>query len=165
MKTSYIERAKKFIKSFYPYFCQYDISRAVRIYNAEKSRHVKFFHGAVRRCLVLSDYVIKWDYDEDNRRMFGGCEEEYNLYNRVKDSCYNYLLAEITLVEINGTRFYIMPRVNVAINRREDIDIMDFLSSDEIDFIYDEAGIHDLHEENWGFLKGKVVIFDYACFG
>lgn len=163
MKSNYIVRAQKFMESFYPYMRQYhSITVAVSKYNERYSRAVKVREGAVRRVLLTSDYVIKWDYDKGNSRCFGGCREEYKIYQEVKDSYYGYLFAEITPIKIKNRVFYVMPRVKkLGIDCGQEIG--DVLETDELDYIYDEMQLGDIHEENWGYLKGQAVLIDYAC--
>lgn len=165
MKSSYVVRAEKFIKSFIPYFESYKrIDEAVRVYNAEKHRHVQYFCGATRRCLCLSDYAVKWDYDMEEVKCFGGCEDEVVNYQFACDHGYEYLFAEITRIEIMGYVFYIMPRITKLGIRTDEYHPDFYLSHDEIDFIYNDMGLSDLHDENWGFIRGKIKIIDYACY-
>lgn len=163
MKSNYVVRAQKFLREFIPYMRMYPISVAVNIYNQEKHRKVMYRHGAVRRALITSDYVIKWDYDAENRHNFGGCREEYKKYLEVKDDYYGYLFAEITPVKVKGRQFYVMPRVKIAGEYCSNTYIEDVLNEDELDFIFDDARIGDVHENNWGMLHGKPVLIDYAC--
>lgn len=165
MKSNYIVRAEKFIKSFIPYFEAYkQIDEAVYMYNAEKHRHVQYFHGATRRCLCLSDYAVKWDYDEDNVKCYGGCEAEVINYQFACDYGYEYLFAEITRIEVMGYVFYVMPRITKLGVSTDSYSPDAYMSMDEFDFIYDTMGLHDLHDENWGLIHGQVKIIDYACY-
>ena len=165
MKSNYIIRAIAFIHAIQPYLRRYRrVEVAVREFNTQHHRAVKFAHGAVRNALITSDYVIKWDYDAANRRLFGGCREEMKLYKRAKQDGYAYLFAEITEYEYHGRKFYIMPRVKIA----EDLGLWDIdneLDDDERNYLYDELNLGDLHSENWGMKNGCVVIIDYACAG
>jgi len=161
MKSNYIVRAQKLMRDFVPYMRKYSIGVAVEKFNRDKHRAIQYCCGSVRRCLVTSDYVVKWDYDGEHRRMFGGCVEEYKMYQKIKEHYYSYLFADITRIEVRGRVFYVMPRVKVAYDL-DYWDIDDFLSDDERDFLYDEMGIGDLHSENWGMLEGQAVIIDYA---
>ena len=73
MKSSYIDRAKKFIAQIYPYIIAYvknntvyHYERAVRAFNIEHHRKVKVHNGAVRVVFITSDYVVKLVYDTEN---------------------------------------------------------------------------------------------------
>ena len=165
MKSNYVVRAKKFIESFIPYFETYDnIQIAVHRYNLAKRRHVEYYYGIARRCLCLSDYAVKWDYDPVSVKTYGGCEDEVINYKFACDRGYEYLFAEITRVEVMGHVFYIMPRVCKLAVTTSDYSPDRHLTDDEYDFIYCEMGLHDLHDENWGFVSGCVKIIDYACY-
>lgn len=168
MKSDYVTRAKKFMVGFLPYLDRYGedgIARAVRVYNGTKHRHVKYYHGIARRCLCLSDYAVKWDYDTRSAERYGGCETEVINYQFACDYGYEYLFAKITRIEVCGRVFYVMPRITVL---AMDADIDDYspderLTREEYEFVYCTMGLHDLHDENWGFLHGKLIIIDYAC--
>lgn len=168
MKNSYEVRAKKFVESFDAYLtdrkniCR--VREAVSHFNEDFYRKVKICYGAVRIALLTSDYVIKWDYDSVNASFVGGCRAESSFYNKkIKKSGYEYLFAKITRYRYNGKTFYIMPRIDKLAKEKEADYIEDFLNQEEIDFI-DEIGLGDLHNENWGFIKGQPIIIDYACF-
>ena len=168
MKSNYVVRAKKFIADFLPYLNRYgeeNIVYAVRVYNDTKHRHVQYFHGIARRCLCLSDYAIKWDFNESTAKRYGGCEAEVINYQFARNHGYEYLFAEITRVEVCGRGFYVMPRISVlAMDACDEYHPDEHLTAEECDFIYNTMGLHDLHDENWGFLHNKVIIIDYACF-
>lgn len=161
MKSNYVFRAVKFMEQFYPYFCKYRIGEAVAVFNRDKHRAVVFKQGAVRRALITSDYVIKWDYNKNNSKCFGGCKDEYKRYMELKDSDYGYLFAEITPIKIRNRIFYVMPRVKY-LGKDINKDIYDVLEGDEYDFLCD-SGVGDMHDENWGIYHGKPLIIDYAC--
>lgn len=168
MKSNYIVRARKFMMDFMPYFFGKNCSEgvmesSVRRYNHEKNRHVKYFHGATRRCLCLADYAVKWDYS-DEVRLFGGCENEVTNYHFACEHGYDYLFAEITRIEVMGLTFYVMPRVNMLGQMTDEYYPDEHLSKDEYAFIYYVMGLHDLHGANWGFVNGSVKIIDYACY-
>ena len=165
MKSNYIVRAKKFLLDFIPFFEAYKrIEDAVNAYNLTKRRHVQYFHGAARRCLCLSDYAVKWDYDAYNVKRYGGCEAEVTNYRFACDHGYEYLFAEITRVEIMGHVFYIMPRVKKLGISTDSYSPDEYMSMDEFEFVYGVMGLYDLHDENWGLVCGQVKIIDYACY-
>lgn len=161
MKSDYITRAANFMESFYPYLYKYEIEKAVSYFNSDKHRKVIYKHGAVRRVLITSDYVVKWDYDIKNSKCFGGCAQEYKRYIELKDSDYGYLFAEITPIKVRNRMFYVMPRIDY-LGTDVGQDIYEALSYDEYEFICD-ACIGDVHDENWGYLDGEPLIIDYAC--
>ena len=165
MKSDYITRAKHFIELFFHDLNPYTTSLGdMRLYtdyfNLEHNRNVLFRHGATRYAFITSDYVVKVDYKND-ARWAGNCEDEYNLYQRIKDSDMSYLFAEITRFHFEDTNFYIMPRINNN-DPYANFEIEDFLNEEEIDFVYEELGVHDIHVENFGFKNNEPVIFDYA---
>lgn len=161
MKSNYIVRAQKFMETFYPYMRKYHIGEAVNHFNEDKHRAVQCRQGAVRRVLITSDYVIKWDYDRRNSKTFGGCREEYKMYQKVKDDYYSYLFAEITPIKVRNRTFYVMPRVkSLGVDHDEWID--DVLNESEWDYV-ESVGVGDIHDENWGYLHGRPVLIDYAC--
>lgn len=160
MKSNYIVRAQKFMETFYPYMRKYNIEDAVAHFNEDKHRAVQFRCGAVRRVLVTSDYVVKWDYDKRNSKTFGGCRDEYNKYQKVKDDYYGYLFAEITPIKVSNRIFYVMPRVK-SLGYDCDEWITDVLNETELAYVNSITG--DVHDENWGYLHGRPVIIDYAC--
>lgn len=164
MKSNYITRAIKFINQFAPYMEKFhDVYTAVCAFNSEHRRAVRVGRGAVRYALLTSDYVIKWNHDEEMVHNFGGCEEEFDLWNKVKDSDYADLFAEITPVSVLGKTYYIMPRIEKLAIKLKNDDIYEWISDDAWSYICDELCLHDLHNENWGLLNGSPVIIDYAC--
>lgn len=168
MKSDYVTRAKHFINQF---FNSWDIAfigenfpiieQRIADYNFAKHRHVKFNYGMSRVAFITSDYVIKIDY---HKCWAGNCIHEYTLYqDKIKNSPYSYLFAEITQYIYNGIAFYIMPRIyGIDENREEDVD--SFLNYDEERFVRDILCIHDLHSGNYGWKNKKVVIIDYAYY-
>lgn len=162
MKSNYIMRATKFMEAFYPYMRKYEIRQAIRLFNEKNHRMVRLCKGAVRYVLVTSDYVIKWDYNKQNSKCFGGCREEYHKYQEVKNDYFGYLFAEITPIKVKHRIFYVMPRVeSLGIDHNQYID--EVLEEEEIHYLYEEACIGDIHDENWGYINGQPVIIDYAC--
>lgn len=168
MKSNYVVRARKLMNALVPYMRRYPhrIDKAVYHFNQDKHMKIECESGLIRRCIICSDYVVKWDYNNRERHRFGGCKEEYKIYKEVKESDYAYLFAEITPIEVRGHIFYVMPRVDtVALYLPEDRsdNIEDYISEDEYEYIFYDLCLSDLHNENWGMLHGEPVIFDYAC--
>lgn len=168
MKSSYVKRARKFMEMFLPYLTDWNtrsIEEAVTKFNLEKHRDVKYYHGLTRRCLVTSDYAVKWDYNPTGCATFGGCENELANYEYANDHGYGYLFATITRIKVNGRTFYVMPRIKKLALGSKYYNPDDLLTEDELCFIYDEMNLMDLHDENWGWLNGRVTLIDYAAGG
>ena len=164
MKSDYRERAFRFIQEVYPYidgfmYEPYLVTRRIRIFNHAKSRNVQVRNGCARIALITSDYVIKFDYDEDEVRRIGGCEDEVYFYGFVKKNHMEHLFAEITPVSYMGHKFYIMPRIS-GIGRYEDMHVEYFLNFEDSDFVH--SYLSDMHSGNYGWKNGYPVIVDYA---
>lgn len=164
MKSDYRERAFRFLQEVYPYingfmYEPYLVARRVHIFNRTKSRNVQVCNGCARIALITSDYVVKFDYDEDEVQRIGGCEDEVNFYGFVKKNHMEHLFAEITPVSYMGHKFYIMPRIS-GIGRYEDTHVEDFLNDE--DSIFVDSYLSDTHSENYGWKNGYPVIVDYA---
>lgn len=168
MKSDYRIRAQRFMNLFFPYLRKYPnrIDLAVLFFNRDKKMFVKCNGGLVRRCLILSDYVIKWDYNSRGRKMYGGCKDEYITFQEAKEDGYDYLLAEITPFEVRGHIFYVMPRIDTLAEDFPEYlsdDISDHISDDEYDYLFYHLHLSDIHNENWGVLNHSPVVIDYAC--
>lgn len=165
---NYIERAEDFIKAIYPFICDslHDrcaVFNAVRDFNATYNRKVICRHGCVRIALITSDYVVKFDYNEEEVPFLGGGEKEVRIYNMAKEDGFDYLFAPITPYEYEHNTFYIMPRIN-GIGREEyDDNYAEELMTEEESEYISELGLSDLHNYNFGFRKGKICLVDYAC--
>ena len=86
MKSSYVERAERFIQQVASYIdgCTdyIDLNRAMCDFMMEHPRrNISVKHGMARMALVTSDYVIKMNYDDDWVDSVGGCEEEMEFYS------------------------------------------------------------------------------------
>lgn len=163
---SYIERAKDFVKEIYPYleranFECWATMNIVRQYNADHTRAVKFAHGIARVALITSDYVVKFDYDEDEVACVGGGEAEMEFYAMAKAEGFAYLFAEVTRFFYGEKYFYIMPRIRGI--SEENYYHADHFMTDEERAWCDRHNLSDLHCNNYGFRNGKVCIVDYAC--
>ena len=165
MKSSYQARAQRFIKDFYPYIenC-YDrraFQRATNVFNYERHRKVSMQYGMTRIAFITSDYVIKIDFatDPDVFDRFGDCEQEIKVYEEAENDGYDYLFAKIERYEYMGRYFYIMPRVYGIGKEEDDADYL--VSDDEFQWLYEH--VCDLHNKNYGWKNGHIVIFDYAC--
>lgn len=165
IKNDYTVRSQKFIQQIFPYIERYmmcpnayKVDEAVCQFNIEKNRLVKFDWGCSRRVLITSDYVVKWDKCEE-RPFCGSCEDEYKAYLFVKETKFAYLFAEIFKFDYQGYTFYVMPRV-YNIHDNSGFFVQDYCTAEEKAFLNEY--FHDLHDENYGFKKGRPIIFDYA---
>lgn len=167
MKSDYRARAIRFLRSIYPYIAgdltnAFDVEQAVRRYNFDHSRKVEFHNGSARIALITSDYVVKWDYDEDNVKDIGGCEKEWEMYCFAQKHSMEYLLAECTLFEYEGIVFEIMPRIRAIGRQHHKADLGYMLSDAEMEWLRKVGILYDLHDWNWGIKNNKPVIIDYA---
>lgn len=163
---SYIERAKDFIQQIFPYLDgewtnPYDVDCNVDAFNEDYNRKVVMRHGIARIALITSDYVVKFDFDEDECSQVGGCQAEVELYAEAQRDGFDYLFAQITHYSYNNHDFYIMPRIR-GINGNRWYHADHFMTDEENDWC-DEHSLSDLHGNNYGFRNGKICIIDYAC--
>lgn len=162
---SYIERAKDFIEQVFPYidecYAPWKVREQIDCFNSDHNRKVKVGNGLSRIALITSDYVVKWDYDEDEVGCIGGCADELAMYSIAEQEGYSYLFAKITQVTYRDRDFYIMPRI-YGIGRHAWDYAEDYMSAEEKAWCHRHA-ITDLHCNNYGFHKGHVCIVDYAC--
>lgn len=160
---SYEERAKDFIKEIFPFLRDFESPWTTRqdvlMYNASRTRNVKFACGCARIALMTSDYVVKWDYDADEVRSIGGSENEVALYEIAEREGFAYLFAKTTRYEYNGQRFYIMPRVR-GINDRNGR-AWQYMTDAERAWCQNHY-LTDLHCNNYGLVNHKVIIVDYG---
>lgn len=172
MKSDYRVRARKFLKSFWKYLVtvdlhdMYQVEYALQRYVCDHpSRRVDLCSGSARMALVTADYVIKWDYDEENIEEIGGCDSEQWVYENAKRAGFAHLFAEVTPYYFEGYEFVIMPRIpnigRVAHERLHCMDISEMLTEAEEDYI-NSIHLTDLHSYNWGIKNHKPVIIDYA---
>ena len=165
MKSDYRVRASRFIHSVFSYIENYltepcMVEEAIDNYNRDHSRKVEVMYGSARIALITSDYVVKWDYDEDCVDDIGGCLDEYEAYMKAKQDGFDYLLAETTLIEVNNITFSIMPRIRNVGPTHHKGDISNYLNPVEWGWVQNFD--RDLHHYNWGIRHGKACIIDYA---
>ena len=160
MRNSYEVRAQKFIQQIAPYLkgmTDHDEREyAVDCFNFDHNRKVHYAHGMTRFALITSDYVVKVDYASTR---WGDSEDEMELYEEAVEDGFEYLFAKISRYDYKGISFYIMPRIHGIGRSWRDADW--YLTDKERDWIYDH--VRDLHNENYGWKNGRVVIFDYAA--
>lgn len=161
---NYIERAKDFIKQVYPYICEcihpWETGDRISEFNAEFNRKVVVKSGLARIALITSDYVVKYNYDPEEVRYIGGCENEMEIYAEAEREGVASLFAKITEFVYNGRHFYIMPRVRGIGSKKWYAE--HYMTEDERLFCRKHR-ITDLHEYNYGFVRGHVCLVDYAC--
>ena len=167
MKSDYRVRAMRFLYSIYPYISNhleslFDLEQAVNAFNRDHSRKVEFCNGSARAALITSDYVVKWDYHDKNAADIGGCEKEWEVYCFAQKAGMEHLLAECTLIEYKGKIFEIMPRIWCIGRESHAYRIEDMLSNIEEEWLRDVGLMYDLHDWNWGIMRNKPVIIDYA---
>ena len=165
MKNDYITRAKKFIPVLDKMLSddfnnKYLIQQYILAYNYTHRRNVIFSHGLTRYAFITSDYVIKIDYDEYEVQNFGGCNDEYELYQCAVADGMDYLFAEITPFMYNNKVYYIMPRIK-GIGKTGN-DATCYMNRKERHWCrsYD---LRDLHYLNYGWRNKHICIIDYAA--
>ena len=167
MQSSYEERARAFIHQIFPFivdriFDIYWVQKAVADFNIKYHRNVKVCYGDARIALITSDYVIKYDYDNEIIEDIGGCEQERELYEQAVQDGFDYLFAKTTRYDYNCISFYIMPRINgVGKYGKQYRHADSFMTTEELAWC-DDHKLVDLHWQNYGFRNGKVCIIDYA---
>lgn len=164
MKNSYQIRAKKTWEALKPYLvgCTnlFKYERAVYRFNCDKHRNVHFCSGSTRICFISADYVIKMDYDKDQVSIWGGCQSEYDNYDF---ACVNGCDGAFCPIEKIDENVYVMPRAKMA--DWDDESILDEFWRDCTDeeYWYVQENIKDIHNQNVGHYKGRVVLIDYAA--
>lgn len=164
--SNYEERAIKFATFFTKYLkdCNDldDFIHAIKLYNLTHTNKLSYEYGVSRIAIIRSDYVIKFEYQNDEEGFQNGEAgnniTEAEVYEQACIDGFEYLLAKTTLVEINDIQFAIMPRIN-HINDY-DKDYTDFLTCEEHKWL--RAHVYDIHYGNVGYKNRKPVIIDYA---
>ena len=162
---NYEERAKDFIAQIFPFIADkydpYTIADIVAEFNHQFNRHVEMKHGIARIALITSDYVVKFDFDDDEVDSVGGCENEIAVYAEAERDGFAYLFAKTTRYEYKNRFFYIMPRIN-GVGSKLYHYAEDYLDPKEQEWC-DAHNISDLHCNNYGFRNGHICLIDYAC--
>lgn len=161
--SNYEVRAKKFIAKVYPYIknCDdsFDFSLAINRFNRECHRNVQIASGSTRVVMITSDYVIKVDYDGWGKGTWGSCADEVRMYRKAKHDGFAHLFAKVTPVRKGYNRtFYIMPRIGGIAKKPYDAD--EYVDGDDYIYLYENVG--DLHNHNYGWKDGHIVMIDYA---
>ena len=161
MKTDYKVRAEKFAHVLVRLFanCKYleDFEYAVRQYNDTHCHQLKIAHGISRIAIIRSDYVIKFHRRADFEGWAGDNTSERKMYEKAVDDGYDYLLAEINLVNVDDVQVAIMPRI-YGIDTTYHYE--DYLTWDEQEWV--EQNIGDIHSKNFGIRNNTVCFVDYA---
>ena len=170
MKKSYIERAMRMAEILSSYMENYSeidsiyrkCQMATQEYNNRHKRSsMGFESGSTRLAFIVSDYVLKVDYDEIEA--FGNSESELKAWDFIRKKGMEEYFAEITkYVSKSGITFYIMPRISHVGDYDEDW-LLDYLYVNDAyayDFIQDN--FEDFHDYNFGVKCGHPVIIDYA---
>lgn len=164
MRNTYEVRAEKFIHEIFNYICDCeeveDYQWAVNCFNFDHHRKVGVANGLTRVVLITSDYVVKIDCGSCyNINTFGGCANEFDIYEQAEADGFEYLFAKPTAVYYRGKFFCVMPRVN-GIGRKDD-DADWYLTPSECDWVCER--VFDMHNGNYGWKDGHPVLFDYAA--
>lgn len=162
---SYIVLAYKFMKALLA--CANDrtddgIIAAIGSASWRTHIYANYTCGSARHVIMTKNFVIKWDMTKGGAYTIGGCEDELRMYEHAKRCGYDYLLAKITPIYLEGRYFYVMPTVeNIGPEYHDYNDIEDYLTDEEYWWIRDN--IQDLHGYNWGLDENDMpVIIDYA---
>lgn len=162
--SSYEVRAIRFIQQIFSYImdCRTvsNYERAIDRFNMDHNRNVICSHGMTRVALVTSDYVVKIDYHPSNIKRWGGSEQEMKFYQMAYNEGYGYLFAKIKPYYYKGHLFYIMPRIKGIGSQFGDAS--EYMTAEENDWCWDHE-LYDLHNQNYGWKNGRVVIIDYGA--
>ena len=128
---------------------------------------IKVNYGMTRIVLVGEDFVIKIDKPKCDRwRMFGNSRDEVRMYKRACEDGYDWLFCPIRAMIIDHHTYYVMKKVDSIAkdegyeNHIED-DFYEELGEEVIDYLNEH--VFDIHSENFGFINGEPIIFDYAA--
>ena len=165
MKSGYEVRARLFANALYPFVCDCktveDFENAALEFNETFHRHVRVCAGQTRVVFITSDYVVKLDYG-NRGRIWGDCATERKAYLRACKDGFGYLFAKTTPIMVNEMVFYAMPRIDrIGTEYNGWDDAFDRVNGKEYDYLM--KYFRDLHCENYGWKRGKIVIVDYAC--
>jgi hypothetical protein len=160
MKTDYKVRAEKFAHVLVKLFedCEdvNDFYQAVSEYKRSHRCAMKIDNGVSRVAIMRSDYVIKFHRRQDFRDFAGDSYSERKVYEKAVADGYEYLLAETTLMNVDGVEVAIMPRIRHVGNTN----FWGCTTPKERAWI--RENIDDLHSGNFGRRGKKICIIDYA---
>lgn len=169
MKNTYEARAFKFaallVRLFASCATLEDFEEVICEYNATHTIPLQYAHGVSRIAILRADYVIKFNLlpDDDWMECDGTCRAgdnftEANVYARAERDGYAYLLAKTTLVHMGNRLLSIMPRINGVNDWYRYWG--DHVTEEEYDWLCEN--VHDIHEGNVGYYRGKPVVIDYG---
>lgn len=166
MKTNYEARAKKFAKVLAKRFegcvTYGDFMNAIQEYDDTHVIPLNYTHGVSRIVILRADYVIKFDYQNENSfwadGRAGNCESEGRLYKFAVSEGMEHLLAKTTVLHMNGLTLSIMPRIPKV--GSDDRWWGDYCTAEECNWLCRNVG--DIHEYNVGYRHGKTCVIDYA---
>ena len=170
MKKSYIERAMRMAEILSSYMDSY--SETMSIYNkcnmAAKEYNIRHKHssmnvksGSTRLAFIISDYVLKVDYQ--TIKFYGSSETELEAWNFIRENGMEEYFAEITkYVSKSGVTFYIMPRIKHIGEYDEDWFFETLYKTDIVACGFIQDNFCDFHENNFGIKNGHPVMIDYA---
>lgn len=118
--------------------------------------------GSSRMVVVGKDFAIKWNYDDEVIDSIGGCEEEFQTYQKSLSTGYAHLLAPIFRLSYRDRNFYIMPRVhNIGPREHGYKKLEECVTKKEWEWLINNIG--DIHSYNWGLEGNRPIMIDYAC--
>ena len=170
MKKSYIERAMRMAELLSSYMNSY--SETMSIYNkcnmAAKEYNIRHKHssmnvksGSTRLAFIISDYVLKVDYQ--TIKFYGSSETELEAWNFICENGMEEYFAEITkYTSKSGITFYIMPRIKHVGEYDEDWFFETLYKTDIVACGFIQDNFCDFHENNFGIKNGHPVMIDYA---
>ena len=170
MKKSYIERAMHMAELLSSYMENgnkiesiYNKCRMAAFeYNKRHSRSAMCFdNGSTRFAFIISDYVLKVDYN--TIKSFGNSETELEAWNFICENGMEEYFAEITkYTSKSGITFYIMPRIKHVGEYDEESLFEALYETDIVAYSFIQDYFYDFHENNFGFKNGHPVMIDYA---
>lgn len=164
---NYQMHAYHYIRALYTYVRDWtywqDIQIAIDKVYLDTGESAEVTSGSSRIVVIGKDFVIKWDYDFENIKSIGGCEDEFRVYKRSLSSGYSHLLAPVYRIYYRNRYFFVMPRIdNIGPEAHDHKDINEFVTCDEYNWLWENIG--DLHSWNWGLDEfNNPIIIDYAC--
>ena len=170
MKKSYIERAMRMAELLSSYMEIYNKNESIYVrckmaafeYNKRHSRSVMYFdNGSTRFAFIISDYVLKVDYN--TIKSFGNSETELEAWDFIRENGMEEYFAEITkYTSKSGITFYIMPRIKHVGEYDEEWFNDTLYETDIVAYYFIQDYFYDFHENNFGLKNGHPVMIDYA---
>ena len=156
--STYEERGTKFAKFLAELFANCyeleDFEEVISAYNKTHKNRLKYRHGVSRIAILRSDYVIKFNYGDED--FAGDCVSEARVYAKAVEAGMEHLLAKTTVLYLNGLICSVMPRIKGVGSHRG----WNNLTLREKAWL--GANINDLHRNNYGYKNRKICVVDYA---